>query len=173
MPPPSFIPLGIALLTISDSRRPDNDKSGDILEKYILESGHGLIHRAIVTDDRDKICARIRPWLKDENVHAVIATGSTGLTGRDCAPEAFADLYEKEIPGFGEVFRMLSYRTIGTSTIQSRAGAGVANGTYMFTLPGSPGACRDAWEHILCHQLDSRTRPCNLVDIIPRLKEKR
>ncbi len=168
----SFKPVTIALMTVSDSRTLENDKSGDILVKKIEEAGHHLAERLIMPDEPDQIAARLRIWIDDPHIDVGIATGGTGLTGRDSTPEAFQSVYEKEIPGFGEVFRMLSYAKIGASTIQSRTTAGVANRTYLFALPGSPGACRDAWEDILKWQLDSRFRPCNLVDLMPRLKEK-
>ncbi len=168
----TFKPVTIALMTVSDSRDLDNDQSGTILAKKIEEAGHILAERLIVPDEPADIAAHLKKWVSDPHIDVGIATGGTGLTGRDSTPEAFQSVYEKEIPGFGEVFRMLSYAKIGASTIQSRASAGVADGTYLFALPGSPGACRDAWEDILKWQLDSRFRPCNLVDLMPRLKEK-
>jgi molybdenum cofactor biosynthesis protein B len=166
-----FIAVNIALLTVSDTRALADDKSGDLLAERIRAAGHSLAARALVPDERAAITAQLKAWIDDANIDVVIATGGTGVTGRDVTPEAFESLYEKAIPGFGELFRMLSYRKISTSTIQSRATAGVADGTYLFALPGSPGACRDAWDEILVHQLDSRTRPCNFVELMPRLKE--
>lgn len=166
-----LIPVSIAVLTVSDTRTFDNDKSGNILQKKIEEAGHTLADRVIVPDDVEKIVTQLRTWIDNPEVDAVISTGGTGVTGRDVTPEAFQSVYDKEIRGFGELFRMLSYQTIGTSTIQSRATGGVAGGTYLFALPGSPGACRDGWEGILKDQLDSRYRPCNFVELMPRLKE--
>ncbi|MFQ5347664.1 MAG: molybdenum cofactor biosynthesis protein B [Rhodothalassiaceae bacterium] len=166
-----FRPLGIAVLTVSDSRTPSEDRSGDLLAASIEAAGHRLAARALVTDDIAHIRAAVRAWIADPDVDVIITTGGTGVTGRDVTPEAVEALYEKPIPGFGELFRMLSYRTIGTSTVQSRATAGVAGGTYLFALPGSPGACRDAWEMILKDQLDIRFRPCNFAELLPRLRE--
>ena len=166
-----FLPIHIAVLTVSDSRTAGTDRSGDTLAERIASAGHRLAARAIVTDERDAIVAKLHEWIDDPNVDVVVATGGTGLTGRDVTPEAFHAVYEKEIAGFGELFRWISFQKIKTSTIQSRATAGVAGGTYLFALPGSPGACRDAWDEILVHQLDSRTRPCNFVELMPRLKE--
>ena len=170
-PDTPFAPINIAVLTVSDTRTREDDRSGDVLAGRIAEAGHAVIDRAIVRDDRAVISARLREWIADPRVDAVISTGGTGVTGRDVTPEAFHDIYDKEIPGFGELFRMLSHDKIGTSTIQSRATAGVAGGTYLFALPGSPGACRDAWDGILVHQLDIRFRPCNFVELMPRLQE--
>ena len=167
----TFHPVNIALLTVSDTRSEADDKSGDILAELVAGSGHNIAARAIVVDEQGQIVDRLEDWINDENIDVVIATGGTGVTGRDITPEAFAQVYDKEIPGFGELFRMLSYEAIGTSTMQSRTTGGVAGGTYLFALPGSPGACRDGWEKILCWQLDSRYRPCNLVDLMPRLQE--
>jgi molybdenum cofactor biosynthesis protein B len=164
-------PLNIALLTVSDTRTIADDKSGNILSELIAEAGHKILDRQITPDDRHKISDIVRGWISNTSIDVVISTGGTGLTGRDVTPEAFESLYEKSIPGFGELFRWLSYTKIGASTIQSRATAGMANGTYLFALPGSPSACRDAWEMILKHQLDSRSGPCNFVELIPRLKE--
>ena len=167
-----FLPVNIAVLTVSDTRTTTDDKSGDTLAHRIEGAGHVVAARAIVKDDRDAIVAQLRTWIADKNIDVVLATGGTGVTGRDVTPEAFYRVYEKEIPGFGELFRMLSYEKIGTSTIQSRATAGVAGGTYLFALPGSPSACRDAWDDILVHQLDYRFKPCNFVELMPRLMEK-
>ena len=167
----AFLPVNIALLTVSDSRTAVDDKSGDVLEARITEAGHKLSARLIVKDEQALISEQLRRWIADPEIDAVIATGGTGLTGRDVTPEAFAEVYEKEISGFGELFRQLSYETIGTSTMQSRATGGLAGGTYLFALPGSPGACRDGWDKILKVQLDSRQKPCNLVELMPRLKE--
>lgn len=166
-----FLPVNIAVLTVSDSRTPDTDRSGDTLVERLTGAGHKLARRAIVTDDKDAIVARLKDWIGDPDIDVVLATGGTGVTGRDVTPEAFQAVFEKEIPGFGELFRWLSFQKIRTSTIQSRATAGVAGGTYLFALPGSPGACRDAWDDILVHQLDNRTRPCNFVELMPRLQE--
>ena len=166
-----FLPVNIALLTVSDSRTRADDKSGDVLEARITEAGHNLVARLIVKDEQALISTQLRIWISDPEIDTVIATGGTGLTGRDVTPEAFAEVYEKEIDGFGELFRQLSYETIGTSTIQSRATGGLADGTYLFALPGSPGACRDGWDKILKAQLDSRQKPCNLVELMPRLRE--
>ena len=167
-----FIPAGIAILTVSDTRSEADDRSGDLLAERVVAAGHRLAERAIVIDDRGVIVERLRAWIADPDVEVVIATGGTGVTGRDVTPEAFAEVYEKEIPGFGELFRWLSFQSIGTSTIQSRATAGLAGGTYLFALPGSTGACRDAWDGILRDQLDSRHRPCNFVELLPRLRER-
>ncbi|MFQ3622877.1 MAG: molybdenum cofactor biosynthesis protein B [Acetobacteraceae bacterium] len=166
-----FLAVNIAVLTVSDSRTPETDRSGDTLAERIVSAGHRLAARAIVRDEADAIADRLRLWIDDPAIDVVISTGGTGITGRDVTPEAFARVLEKTIEGFGELFRMLSYQKIGTSTIQSRALAGVARGTYLFALPGSPSACRDAWDDILRFQLDSRHRPCNLVELMPRLKE--
>lgn len=166
-----FLPVNIAVLTVSDTRTKADDRSGDALAERIEGAGHKLVRRDIVTDDRPAIEARLTEWINDPKIDVVITTGGTGVTGRDVTPEALAAVSEKEIPGFGELFRMLSYEKIKTSTIQSRASAGVANGTYLFALPGSPGACKDAWDMILVHQLDIRYRPCNFVEMMPRLTE--
>ncbi|WP_299439803.1 molybdenum cofactor biosynthesis protein B [uncultured Rhodospira sp.] len=166
-----FLPVRIAVLTVSDSRTLADDRSGDTLVERLTAAGHVLADRAIVPDDADRIAEHLRRWIDDPEVDAVISTGGTGVTGRDVTPEAMVRVVEKEIPGFGELFRWLSYQTIGTSTIQSRAMAGVAAGTYLFALPGSTGACKDAWDGILATQLDSRTRPCNFVELMPRLCE--
>ena len=166
-----FLPVNIAVLTVSDSRTLEDDKSGMTLVQRIEAAGHTVAARDIVKDEVDLIVAKLGVWIADESVDVVIATGGTGVTGRDITPEAFAQVYEKEIPGFGELFRWVSYQKIATSTIQSRATAGVAGGTYLFALPGSPGACKDAWDEILVHQLDARFKPCNFVELMPRLKE--
>jgi molybdenum cofactor biosynthesis protein B len=166
-----FLPVNIALLTVSDTRIPADDRSGNTLAEMIDTAGHKVAARTIVKDDLAAITAQLRAWIADPEIDVVIATGGTGVTGRDVTPEAFHAVYEKEIAGFGELFRWLSYEKIGTSTIQSRATAGVAGGTYLFALPGSPSACRDAWQDILVHQLDNRFRPCNFVELMPRLQE--
>jgi molybdenum cofactor biosynthesis protein B len=166
-----FLPVNIAVLTVSDSRGEAEDKSGRTLVELIERDGHRVAARAIVRDEIAAIAAQLRAWIADPAVDAVISTGGTGVTGRDVTPEAFKSVYEKEIDGFGELFRMISYEKVNTSTIQSRATGGVAGGTYLFALPGSPSACRDGWEEILRWQLDSRHRPCNLVELMPRLKE--
>ena len=166
-----FLPVNIALLTVSDTRSAADDRSGNTLAEMATTAGHHIVARHIVRDELSEIAAQLRAWIADPEVDVVIATGGTGVTGRDVTPEAFHSVYEKEIAGFGELFRWLSYDKIGTSTIQSRATAGVAGGTYLFALPGSPSACRDAWEGILVHQLDNRFRPCNLVELMPRLQE--
>jgi molybdenum cofactor biosynthesis protein B len=166
-----FVPVNIAVLTVSDTRTLDDDKSGQTLVERIEGAGHRLAARAIVKDEIEAIVAQLRAWIADPDVDVVISTGGTGVTGRDVTPEAFESVYEKKIEGFGEVFRMLSYKLIGTSTIQSRATGGVAGGTYLFALPGSPGACRDGWDGILKDQLDYRFKPCNFVELMPRLQE--
>ncbi|MGQ7792244.1 molybdenum cofactor biosynthesis protein B [Faunimonas sp. B44] len=166
-----FIPLKIAVLTVSDSRDMANDRSGDTLVGRIENAGHVLADRAIVTDDVERIRAVVRRWIADPGVDVVITTGGTGFTGRDVTPEAVEPLFEKRMDGFSTVFHRLSYDKIGTSTIQSRATGGVAGATYIFVLPGSPGACRDAWDGILQAQLDYRHMPCNFVEIMPRLDE--
>jgi molybdenum cofactor biosynthesis protein B len=166
-----FLAVNIAVLTVSDTRGAADDKSGDTLAERIQNSGHRLAARTLVKDDRAAIEAQLRDWIADPAIDCVIATGGTGLTGRDVTPEAFEAVYEKPIPGFGELFRYLSFQKVGTSTIQSRATAGLAKGTYLFALPGSPGACRDAWDDILVLQLDYRHRPCNFVELMPRLQE--
>ncbi|QJD29660.1 molybdenum cofactor biosynthesis protein B [Methylococcus geothermalis] len=168
----TFLPLDIAVLTVSDTRTEDNDSSGKILVERLTEAGHRLAEKCIVPDDVYRIRAVVSRWIADPGIQAVISTGGTGVTGRDGTPEAISVLFDKTLDGFGEVFRAVSYQEIGTSTIQSRAIAGVANGTYIFALPGSSGACRTAWDHLIRPQLDSRTRPCNLAELIPRLGEK-
>jgi len=167
-----FLPVRIAVLTVSDSRGPADDRSGDTLVARLEAAGHVLADRAIVRDDIETIVARLHAWIDDPQVDCVITTGGTGVTGRDVTPEALARVRDKEIPGFGELFRWLSYQTIGASTIQSRACAGVARGTYLFALPGSTGAVKDAWDGILSTQLDSRHKPCNFVELMPRLRER-
>ncbi len=166
-----FVPVSIAVLTVSDTRTAADDRSGDTLAARIAGAGHSVGARAIDRDDADLIEARLRDWIADPAIDVVITTGGTGITGRDVTPEAFDRVLEKRIEGFGELFRMLSYQKIGTSTMQSRALAGVAGGTYLFALPGSTGAVKDAWDDILLWQLDSRHRPCNLVELMPRLQE--
>lgn len=167
-----FLPVRIAVLTVSDTRGPAEDRSGDTLVARLTVAGHVLADRAIERDDADVIVARLKRWIDDSQIDVVISTGGTGVTGRDVTPEAFARVWEKEIPGFGELFRWLGFRTIGTSAVQSRACAGVARGTYLFALPGSTGAVEDGWDGILRDQLDSRHRPCNFVQLMPRLTER-
>ena len=166
-----FVPVKIAVLTVSDTRSYDDDKSGQTLVDRVQAAGHILADRKIVADERGEIANLLRDWIADRNIDVVISTGGTGLTGRDVTVEAHRDVYEKEIDAFGTVFTIVSMQKIGTSAVQSRATAGVAGGTYLFALPGSPGACRDAWDEILSKQLDYRHRPCNFVEIMPRLDE--
>lgn len=166
-----FKPINVALLTVSDTRGPENDTSGDILAERIESAGHHLIARAIEKDDADQITNRLDNWIDDRTVDCIVITGGTGLTGRDVTPEALDRVKDKDIPGFGEIFRLISYNTIGTSTVQSRACAVVSRGTYVFALPGSNGAVKDGWDGILAEQLDSRNRPCNFVELMPRLRE--
>ncbi len=166
-----FLPVNIAILTVSDTRGVADDKSGQTLNDLVTKDGHRVAARVIVRDDIAAIVSQLNAWIADPSIDVVISTGGTGVTGRDVTPEAFKQVYEKEIEGFGELFRWLSYEKIKTSTIQSRATGGVAGGTYLFALPGSPGACRDGWEGILRAQLDNRHRPCNLVELMPRLQE--
>lgn len=166
-----FLPLNIAILTVSDTRTLENDTSGQILVDRLSNAGHNLAARAIVKDEKDKLSNKLTEWINDEAIQVIISTGGTGLTGRDITPEVFHSLYEKEIEGFGEMFRLTSYKIIGTSTVQSRATGGVAGGTYMFALPGSNGACKDGWDNILKEQLDIRFRPCNFAEMMPRLVE--
>ena len=166
-----FLAVNIAVLTVSDTRVEADDKSGNTLVERLTADGHRLAARAIVKDDVPSITAQLRAWIDDPAIDVVISTGGTGVTGRDVTPEAFHAIYDKEIPGFGELFRMISYEKVGTSTIQSRATGGVTGNTYLFALPGSPSACRDAWDGILKFQLDNRHRPCNLVELMPRLTE--
>jgi molybdopterin adenylyltransferase len=166
-----FRPLNIGVLTVSDSRSLAEDRSGDLLVERLTRAGHHLAARALVRDDASRIADQLESWIADPAIDVVIATGGTGVTGRDVTPEALERVSEKLIPGFGELFRMLSYHKIGTSALQSRATAGVARGTYLFALPGSPGACRDGWDQILEAQLDIRHRPCNFAELLPRLRE--
>ncbi|MCU7841358.1 MAG: molybdenum cofactor biosynthesis protein B [Candidatus Thiodiazotropha sp. (ex Lucinoma borealis)] len=167
-----FVPLNISIMTVSDTRTEENDKSGLKLKSLLEEAGHRMAEKVIVADDCYQIRADVSKWIADSSVQVVITTGGTGLTGRDGTPEAVQPLLDKVIDGFGEMFRVLSYETIGTSTLQSRALAGVANGTFIFCLPGSTGACMDGWSKLIAAQLDYRTRPCNLVELLPRLLEK-
>jgi molybdenum cofactor biosynthesis protein B len=167
----SFVSLGIAVLTVSDTRTIEDDKSGQTLVDRIVDAGHQVKARAIVTDDKGKIATQVKAWTLDASIDVVITTGGTGFTGRDVTPEALEPLFEKRMDGFSEVFHRISYDKIGTSTIQSRATAGLANATFVFVLPGSPGACKDAWDGILKAQLDYRHMPCNFVEIMPRLDE--
>ena len=169
--PRQFIPVRIAVLTVSDTRTRENDVSGDTLETRVREAGHHVADRRIVPDDKDRIVDRLVAWIADPEIDVIISTGGTGLTGRDVTPEAFRSVFDKEIDGFSAVFHRISYDKIGTSTIQSRACAGVAKGTYLFALPGSPGAVKDGWDGILKPQLDYRHKPCNFIEIMPRLDE--
>ncbi len=169
----AFVPVRIAVLTVSDTRGPGDDRSGDTLVERLVGAGHLLADRGILRDDRAAIAAQLRAWIADPQVDVILTTGGTGLTGRDVTVEAHRDVYEKEIDAFGTVFTIVSMQKIGTSAVQSRACGGVAGGTYLFALPGSPGACRDAWDEILRWQLDLRHRPCNFVEIMPRLEEHR
>lgn len=167
----NFLPVNISIITISDTRVISNDKSGDLLEDRVKSSGHKLISRGIVKDDFKDITSLVTKLANQKDIDIIITTGGTGLTGRDITPEVMKNLFEKTIDGFGELFRWLSYSKIGTSALQSRALAGVLNGTYIFCLPGSPSACKDGWDDILFYQLDIRNKPCNFIEIIPRLKE--
>ncbi len=167
-----FFPLNLCILTVSDTRTRENDTSGDYLVAALSEAGHRLHERRIVRDDRYAIRAIVAAWIADKNVHGVLVTGGTGFTGRDSTPEAIAPLLDKEMPGFGELFRAISFEEIGTSSLQSRVFAGLSNHTFVFCLPGSTSACRTAWEKLLRAQLDARTRPCNLVGLLPRLGER-
>lgn len=167
----AFRPVRIAVLTVSDSRTRENDKSGDTLVERLTEAGHELADRDIVRDDRAEIAEKFRNWAARDEIEVIISTGGTGVTGRDVTPEALSDVAEKRIDGFGELFRWISFQKIGTSTVQSRADAGVVHGTYIFILPGSPGACRDGWDEILKDQLDIRHKPCNFAELLPRLRE--
>ncbi len=168
-----FLAVNIAVLTVSDTRTAADDKSGNTLAEMIARDGHKIADRAIVKDDIPAIVARLKSWIANPEIDVVISTGGTGVTGRDVTPEAFEQVFEKKIEGFGELFRWISFQKVGTSTIQSRAIGGVAHGTYLFALPGSPSACRDGWDEILKHQLDNRFRPCNLTELMPRLEEHR
>jgi molybdenum cofactor biosynthesis protein B len=167
----TFVPVRIAIMTVSDTRTLADDKSGDTLAARITDAGHVLADRMIVTDDQARIVAQLNKWIDDKQVDAVISTGGTGLTGRDVTVEAFKSVFEKEIEGFAAIFHQISFTKVGTSTVQSRACAGVARGTYLFALPGSPGAVKDGWDGILKYQLDIRYQPCNFVEIMPRLEE--
>ncbi|ARE40224.1 Molybdenum cofactor biosynthesis protein MoaB [Rhodovulum sp. P5] len=169
----AFIPVRIAVLTVSDSRSMEDDRSGQTLADRIAGAGHVLADRTILPDERDQIAGQLRQWCADPDIDVIISTGGTGLTGRDVTVEAHRDVYEKEIEAFATVFTIVSMQKIGTSAVQSRATGGVAQGTYLFALPGSPGACKDAWDEILVHQFDYRHRPCNFVEIFPRLDEHR
>ncbi|MEN8894331.1 molybdenum cofactor biosynthesis protein B [Planktotalea arctica] len=166
-----FVPVRIAVLTVSDTRQIAEDRSGDVLVQRLCDAGHNLADRKIIRDERSEIADQLRAWCRDEAVDVIISTGGTGLTGRDVTVEAHRDVYEKEIDAFGIVFTHVSMAKIGTSAVQSRATGGVALGTYLFALPGSPGACKDAWDEILAYQLDYRHKPCNFVEIMPRLDE--
>lgn len=166
-----FTALSLCVLTVSDSRTPDNDTSGDYLAQSLADAGHRLVARTIVRDDKYRMRAIVSGWIADEAVDGILVTGGTGFTGRDSTPEALLPLLDKEMPGFGEMFRALSFEEIGTSTLQSRAFAGLANGTFVFCLPGSTSACRTGWEKLIQAQLDARTKPCNLANLRPRLRE--
>ncbi|MDJ0895215.1 MAG: molybdenum cofactor biosynthesis protein B [Alphaproteobacteria bacterium] len=166
-----FQPVRIAVMTVSDTRGLEDDRSGPVLVERLQDAGHVLADRVIVKDDAGAISDQFRRWIADPEVDVVISTGGTGVTGRDVTPEALAAVVDKDIPGFGETFRLISFQKIGTSTIQSRACAGVAGNTYLFCLPGSPGACKDGWDSILAHQLDIRHKPCNFAELLPRLTE--
>ena len=168
----NFLPVRIAALTVSDTRTPATDRSGDVLVQRIAEAGHILVARELVRDDADAIEAMLRQWVANATINVIISTGGTGITGRDVTPEAFARVLEKQIEGFAELFRLISFGKIGPSAMLSRAVAGVAHGTYLFALPGSPGAVLDAWDELLLPLLDSRNMPCNLVDLMPRLRER-
>ncbi len=168
----AFVPINIGILTITDSRTLETDTSGKLLEERLVTAGHACAGRLIVKDEVPDIVAALNAWIDDPEVDVIITNGGTGLTGRDVTPEAFAQVWEKEIPGFGELFRYVSIKSIGTSTVQSRATAGVARGTYFFALPGSNGAVKDGWDEILKYQLDVRHKPCNFVELIPRLQER-
>lgn len=168
----NFKPINIAVLTVSDTRTEADDTSGDILAARVVDKGHNLAARAILRDDADALVEHLKAWIADPQIDAIVSTGGTGLTGRDVTPEALDRIKDKEIPGFGELFRWVSYNTIGTSTVQSRALAVLAGGTYIFALPGSNGAVKDGWDNILDEQLDSRNRPCNFVELMPRLLER-
>ncbi|WP_300530519.1 molybdenum cofactor synthesis domain-containing protein [Maricaulis sp.] len=164
--------VGFAVMTVSDTRDTRTDKTGPWLREQITAEGHAVIDHAIIHDEVELIQARLRDWIANESIHAIIATGGTGLTGRDVTPEAFKALYDKEMEGFSAVFHQVSFQSVGVSTIQSRATAGIAGGTYLFAIPGSSGGCKDAWNHVLRAEFDRTHRPCNLVDLIPRLTER-
>jgi molybdenum cofactor biosynthesis protein B len=166
-----FLPINISIVTISDTRNLENDTSGNVLVQRVQNSGHKILSRKIVKDDFDQISELFQKMINDKNIDVIISTGGTGLTGKDITPEVMETLFEKSIDGFGEMFRWLSFAKIGTSALQSRALAGVTKGTYIFCLPGSPSACKDGWDYILVHQLDIRHKPCNFVEIMPRLRE--
>ena len=168
----SFVPLSLTVLTVSDTRTRENDTSGDYLAEAIATAGHRVADRAILRDDIYQLRARVSAWIADESIDGILVTGGTGFTGRDSTPEALRPLLDKEMPGFGELFRVLSFDEIGTSTLQSRAFAGLANGTFVFALPGSTSACRTAWEKLIRAQLDATTKPCNLANLRPRLRER-
>ena len=167
-----FVALNLCVLTVSDSRTADDDSSGDYLAAALVQAGHALVDRALLPDDRYRLRARVSQWIADEGVDGVLITGGTGFTGRDSTPEALEPLLDKLMPGFGEMFRALSFEDIGTSTMQSRAFAGLANGTFLFCLPGSTSACQTGWEKLIRPQLDARTKPCNLANLRPRLRER-
>ncbi|RNF84120.1 molybdenum cofactor biosynthesis protein B [Montanilutibacter psychrotolerans] len=169
---PHFIPLALCVLTVSDSRTAADDSSGDYLVSALTQAGHRLADRALLRDDRYLLRAKVSQWIADDTIDGILVTGGTGFTGRDSTPEALLPLLDKQMPGFGELFRSLSFEEIGTSTLQSRAFAGLANGTFLFALPGSTSACRTAWERIVAAQLDARTKPCNLATLRPRLRER-
>ena len=170
-PARTFTPLGIAVLTISDSRAAATDTSGDLLAERIVAAGHRLSARALVPDSKPRIQQQVRSWIEDREVDVIISTGGTGLTGRDVTPEAVRELFDKELEGFAALWHLVSYETVGVSTMQSRACAGIAGGTVIYALPGSNGACRDGWDRLICPQLDSRHRPCSIVEVIPRFQE--
>ena len=170
-PARTFTPLGIAVLTISDSREAATDTSGDLLAELIVAAGHRLAARALVRDSKPHIQQQVRGWIDDRDVDVIISTGGTGLTGRDVTPEAVRELFDKELEGFAVLWHLASYETVGVSTMQSRACAGIAGGTVIYALPGSNGACRDGWDRLICPQLDSRHRPCSIVEVIPRFQE--
>ena len=167
----AFVPVSIAVMTVSDTRTPDTDTSGDILAQRVQDSGHTLAARTIVTDDKEKIAAQVKNWISAPEIDVVISTGGTGLTGRDTTPEAITPLFEKTIEGFSVIFHQVSFQSVGLSTLQSRAIAGLANNTFIFALPGSNGAVKDGWDKVISFQLDSRHKPCNLVELMPRLSE--
>ncbi|MDA8539514.1 molybdenum cofactor biosynthesis protein B [Alphaproteobacteria bacterium] len=167
----AFVPVSIAVMTVSDTRTPDTDSSGDILAQRVQDAGHNLAARTIVTDDKEKIAAQMKSWIAAPEIDVVISTGGTGLTGRDTTPEAITPLFEKTIEGFSVIFHQVSFQSVGLSTLQSRAIAGLANNTFIFALPGSNGAVKDGWDKVISFQLDSRHKPCNLVELMPRLSE--